>query len=111
MESLISQGLIHIYGTLLWISTMAVLTVEMLRTFRKEESGKSKNSWSLKAEMMALITTTLAGSTGLFLQYEWDLWKSLAELEFWWVHSMIMVWILFSIVFFLLDPLFLKKMQ
>lgn len=109
MESLMTKGLIHTCGVLLWIAAIIVITMELLRTFRKGESGKSKSLRRLEVKMMVLITTTFAGSTGLFFLYEWNLWKSLSELDFWWVHSMIMAWILFSIVFFLLDPLFLKK--
>ena len=37
MESLVTQGLIHTYGVLLWIAAIAVISLELLRAFGKEE--------------------------------------------------------------------------
>ena len=111
MESLITKGVIHIHGVLLWIAAITMITLELLRAFRIEKGEESKNRPEVWVTLMGATTTILTGSTGLFLLYEWDIWNRLSELTFWWVHSMILTWILFSIVFFLLDPLVLKRFQ
>lgn len=102
--------MIHIHGVLLWIAAITIITLELLRIFGKEAPDESKGRPG-GFFLMVLITTTLAGSTGLFFLYEWDIWNRFSELNFWWTHAMTLTWILFSVVFFLLDPLILKKLR
>ncbi|MCC8358335.1 hypothetical protein [Salinimicrobium sediminilitoris] len=111
MESLKILGLIHTYGALLWIIVIPIITLNLFRVLEKEERGKNHTQWSVKLTLLALITSILMGSTGLVFLYEWEIWNSIKEGDLWWTHSMILSWILFSFVFFMLDPLLLKRLE
>lgn len=102
--------MIHINGTLLWIAAITIFTIELHRTFGKKREG-AKVRLGTRVILMALITTILSGSTGFYFLYAWDIWNRLFEMNFWWIHAMILAWILFVIVFFLIDPLILKRSE
>lgn len=104
MEYLIAEGLIHINGTLLWIAAIAVITIGPIRNCKKQRKDSQGQS-EARIFIMLLIATVLAGSTGLFFLYELEIWNQVPGGGFWWIHSMVLAWILFSLVFFLVDPL------
>ena len=111
MESLFTQGIIHIQGALLWITGITLLSLEIFRNAKKAEGRKLGSRMNFDGIVMTGIAMVLVGSSGLFFLYEWDIWKRLQELQFWWVHSMILTWILFGVVLFFLDPLILKRYE
>jgi heme/copper-type cytochrome/quinol oxidase subunit 2 len=41
--------------------------------------------------------------------YVLDAWSRYAQIEFWWIHAMTAIWILFTLVLFVLEPLFLHE--
>jgi uncharacterized membrane protein len=59
--------------------------------------------------LQARITTLVTGLSGLYLVYELDLWQRFARVEFWWMHAMVLVWVLFTLVLFVLEPSFLHR--
>jgi hypothetical protein len=38
-----------------------------------------------------------------------DAWGRYLDLSFWWVHLMTLVWLIFTLVLFVLEPLFLHR--
>ena len=58
----------------------------------------------------AKITTLLTGASGFYMLYILDAWDRYFDLSFWWIHAMTLVWILFSLVLFILEPLVLHKL-
>ena len=59
--------------------------------------------------LQARVTTLVTGLSGLYLVYKLDLWQRFAHIEFWWMHAMVLVWVLFTLVLFVLEPLFLHR--
>ena len=41
--------------------------------------------------------------------YSLDAWDSYLDPSFWWVHLMTFVWMLFTLVLFIFEPLFLHR--
>jgi hypothetical protein len=54
-------------------------------------------------------TTLLVGLTGLYLVERGDLWQRFADLRYWWMYAMVLVWALFTLMLFVLEPLFLHR--
>ncbi len=52
----------------------------------------------------ARITVPLAGLSGFYLVWKLDLWGRFAEPRFWWMHAMLAVWVIFSLVLYVLEP-------
>ena len=38
-----------------------------------------------------------------------DAWNRFAELRFWWMHAMVLVWLMFTLMLFVLEPLVLQR--
>lgn len=59
--------------------------------------------------LQARISTLVAGLTGFYMTYELGAWYRFAEPGFWWMHAMIAVWAIFSLVLYVGEPLFLHR--
>ena len=74
---------------------------EQIRTFEKIEG---------KFAFQAKITTLITGLTGFYMLYELDAWDRYLDFKFWWVHAMTLIWVLFTLVLYVLEPLILHKL-
>ena len=36
--------------------------------------------------------------------WRWDLWARFASARFWWMHGMVLVWLVFTVMLFALEP-------
>ena len=54
-------------------------------------------------------TTLLVGLSGFYLVHAWNLWNRFGELSFWWMHAMVLVWAIFTVMLFIAEPLFLQR--
>lgn len=43
------------------------------------------------------------------MTYRLELWDRFLDAGYWWMHAMVGVWALFSVVLFVLEPLFLHR--
>ena len=59
--------------------------------------------------LQARFTTLVAGLSGLYLVYKLNLWQRFLHVEYWWMHAMVLVWVLFTLMLFVLEPLFLHR--
>ena len=41
---------------------------------------------------------------------QYDLWDRFAHAEFWWMHLMVGVWLLFALLLFVIEPLFFGRL-
>ncbi|HEX9600975.1 MAG TPA: hypothetical protein VF985_05765, partial [Mariniflexile sp.] len=53
--------------------------------------------------------TLLTGITGFYMLYEMNAWNRYFDYRFWWLHAMTLVWIIFSLILYVLEPLVLHK--
>jgi hypothetical protein len=47
--------------------------------------------------------------TGFTITAEWDLWDRFLSIHDWWIHAMVGVWLVFTIMLFVAEPLFLHR--
>ena len=57
----------------------------------------------------ARVTTLLVGVSGIYITTVWDLWSRFESPGYWWMHAMVFVWIVFIVVLFVAEPLFLHR--
>ncbi len=62
-----------------------------------------------KFALQARIVTLLTGITGFYLLQVMDAWERYQQHQFWWLHLMTLVWGIFTLVLFLLEPLVLHR--
>lgn len=54
-------------------------------------------------------TTLLAGASGFYMAYRLNLWSGFFTTENWWLNAMVALWLLFTSVLFIIEPLFLNR--
>ena len=42
---------------------------------------------------------------------ELDLWQRFARVEYWWMHAMVAVWVLFTLMLFVIEPLARRRLS
>ncbi len=114
MDYLTLARIIHILGVILWIGGVAMVTTVIVPAVRKMKSKQERYETFQKIEgrfaFQAKIWTLLTGVSGFYMIYQLDAWDRYFHLAYWWIHAMTLVWILFSLVLFIFEPLFLHKL-
>ena len=113
MDELTIARALHVLGVVLWIGGVAMETMVLLPAMRKTPDPAERIAWFKKVEhgfaWQARLATLLVGLTGLYMVYAMNAWSRFAALDQWWLHAMVFVWALFTLVLFVLEPLVLHR--
>jgi uncharacterized membrane protein len=104
---------LHVAAVVHWIGGVSFVTLVLLpgvhrlaapaERARLFEAIESAFSWQAK------FSVTLAGLTGFYMTHRLAAWGRFLDPAFWWMHAMVAIWAVFSIVLFVLEPLFLDR--
>ena len=101
---------LHVLLVVLWIG--GVTTVFLLAV-RDLQAAAERVVFFETAERrfgnQARVTTALTGLSGLYMVVRLDLWDRFLSVEYWWMHAMVAVWLLFTQMLFVAEPLFLDR--
>lgn len=104
---------LHVFGVVLWIGGVGFVTTVLLPAVRRMKSPEERVAFFEAIEgrfaWQARGTTLLVGASGLYLTHVWDLWDRFASLSYWWMHAMVLVWAVFTLMLFVAEPLFLHR--
>lgn len=113
MDGATIARVLHVLGVVLWIGGVAMVTTVLLPATKRMKTPAERVLFFETVErgfaLQARVTTLVTGFSGLYLVYKLDLWQRFAHIEFWWMHAMVLVWALFTLVLFVLEPLFLHR--
>lgn len=105
--------ILHILGVVLWIGGVAFVTTVLIPALRRmPDQGKRYDLFETlegRFSFQAKITTAITGLSGLYMIYYLDAWTRYLSLDFWWMHLMTLIWFIFTVVLFILEPLFLHQ--
>ena len=103
----------HVLAVVLWIGGVGFVTTVLIPSIRKTEEPAARlkifEAIESKFGFQAKLTTLVAGISGLYMLEVTDGWSRYLNSEFWWLHLMTFVWAVFTLVLFVLEPLFLHK--
>ena len=110
MDDVAIARALHVLAVMWWIGGVATLTTVILPNARRSDRGvaefeKAERRFALQAR----IATLLAGLSGFYMVVRFDLWDRFALAEYWWMDAMVGVWLLFTLVLFVAEPLFLDR--
>jgi uncharacterized membrane protein len=104
---------IHILGVVLWIGGVAMVTTIILPAVKKLKSPEERVEFFEKIESkfqkQAMTTTLITGLSGFYMISKLHAWSRFLDSSFWWMWAMVIVWLIFTIMLFILEPLFLKN--
>ena len=105
---------LHVIGVVLWIGGVAMVTTVILPAVRRLAKPEERVAMFERIEhrfaWQARITTIVTGVSGFYLVHLLDAWDRFRHLSFWWMHAMVLVWVLFTLMLFVLEPLILRRL-
>ena len=105
--------IIHILAVVLWIGGVGFVTTVLIPSLRKTQKPEDRlklfETLEGKFSFQAKITTVLAGASGVYMLHVMNAWHRYSMPQFWWLHLMTFVWLIFTLVLFVFEPLFLHK--
>jgi len=114
MENFTLARVIHVIAVILWIGGVAMVTTVIIPAIKKlkskEEQIKTFEQIEGRFAIQAKITTLLTGLTGFYMLYVLDGWDRYFDYKFWWIHAMTLVWIIFTLVLYILEPYVLHRL-
>ncbi|WP_236951504.1 hypothetical protein [Mariniflexile rhizosphaerae] len=100
-------------AVIFWIGGVAMVTTVLIPAIRKMKSKEEQIQTFEQIEgrfaIQAKITTLLTGITGFYMLYELNAWNRYLDYKFWWIHAMTLVWIIFSLILYVLEPFILHR--
>lgn len=113
MDSFVLARTLHVLALIHWIGGVWLLALvilpglqakvpraQRLPVFEMIEGGFGRQ---------ARISTIVTGLTGLWMTYKLDAWHRFVDASYWWMHLMVVVWVLFTFVLYIAEPLVLHR--
>ncbi|MDP3313910.1 hypothetical protein [Lutibacter sp.] len=114
MEYLTFARVLHVLSVVLWIGGVSMVTTVIIPAVKKMKSKEEQIETFEKIEgrfaLQAKITTLITGLSGIYMVYASNAWNRFLEPRFWWFHTMVIVWVLFTVVLYILEPFVLHKL-
>lgn len=113
MSDLIFARALHVLAIVIWIGGVCMVTTVLLPTIRRNFPASDRLTIFHKIEnrfaMQARFVTLLAGLSGFYMVWRMRIWDRFEYANFWWMHAMFFVWLIFTVMLFILEPLVLDK--
>ena len=101
------------FGVVLWIGGVGFVTTVLLPAVRRMKDPAERvaffEAFEGRFAWQARFTTLLVEATGFYMADAWDLWDRFAQPVFWWIHAMVAIWVVFTVMLFVAEPLFLHR--
>ena len=113
MSLLVFARTIHVICIVLWIGGVAFMTTIVIPAVRRtpdpqqrwELFEKFENRFALQAKFVTIVAV-ISGVTMIVIL---NAWQRYLDISFWWMHLMSLVWIIFTLILFVFEPLFLNR--
>jgi uncharacterized membrane protein len=113
MADLALARAVHVLAVVLWIGGVALVTTVLLPAIRQAHPPPERfaafHALERRFARQARWTTLLAGATGFYMAWRFDLWSRFADAGFWWMHAMVLTWLIFTLMLFIIEPLLLDR--
>lgn len=113
MDEIAIARALHVFAVVLWIGGVSFVTTVLLPAVRRFKSPEERLTFFDAIERrfawQARITTLLAGLTGFYMLMRLDLWSRFLSVNYWWMHAMVIVWLIFTVMLFVAEPLILHR--
>jgi uncharacterized membrane protein len=113
MNDVILARALHVLGVVIWIGGVAVITTIVLPAARRGAFGpdplRAFETIEQRFAWQARVAVIIVGLSGLYMTYRLDFWDRFRSASFWWMHAMVVVWLLFASILFVAEPLIARQ--
>jgi len=104
---------IHVVAVVLWIGGVGVVATVVMPEIRRsrppEQCFAALHEIERRFAPQARITTMLAGASGLYMVWRLNAWIWFDSPDTWWMPAMVLIWLIFTLLLFVIEPLFLDR--
>ena len=112
MDVLVLARVLHVLAVVHWIGGVAMVTLVILPQMRALPAGdriamfeQLEGGFGAQAKASTLV----AGLSGLWMLWLTDGWALFLLSAYWWLHLMVAIWAIFTLVLFVLEPMVLHR--
>jgi uncharacterized membrane protein len=107
MDDVAIARAIHVLAVVIWIGGVVFTTV-LLPLIRRTRAPQERLAFFEAVERrfiwQARIATLLVAASGFYMVDRLSLWGRFRLVEFWWMHAMVGVWLIFTLRLFIAEP-------
>lgn len=115
MDDFVLARVVHVLSVVLWIGGVAMVTLILLPVLKQMSSPGDAmvffTSFRRRFAAQARITTLLVGLSGFYMTFILDAWYRFIQWQYWWMHSMVLIWLLFTFMLFVAEPKSRKQVK
>jgi len=104
---------LHLLGVVFWIGGLAFVTTIILPAIKKLKSAEEAIEFFEKVEhrfaLQVKIASLITGLSGFYMISKLHAWERFLYLSYWWMWAMVIVWLIFTLLLFVIEPRVLKK--
>ncbi len=108
MDEFVFARVLHVLGVVLWIGGVAMVTTVLLPTLLRMQSATEAmvffDNFRRRFAAQARYSTLFVGLSGFYMTHVLDAWYRFTQWQYWWMHTMVLIWLLFTIMLFVLEP-------
>lgn len=113
MDDVVIARALHVLAVVIWIGGVAMVTTIALPAVRRGDLGGDRlrafGAIEHRFAWQARIAVVVVGLTGFYMSARLDLWDRFRSAQFWWMHAMVCVWLLFTVVLFVAEPFIVER--
>ena len=113
MNDLTLARAIHVISIVIWMGGVAFVTFVLIPILRRSSFRTDQlaifNAVENRFAAIARAMVLLAGASGFYMTYKLDAWDRFSQLQYFWMHAMVFLWILFFLALFIIEPFILKN--
>ena len=113
MDDIAIARAIHVFAVVVWIGGVAMVTTVILPVVRRGEKERLALLEAVERRFIwqARIATLLVAASGFYMVGRLDLWDRFRTIEFWWMHAMVLLWMIFTLILFIGEPLMQRRVR
>jgi uncharacterized membrane protein len=113
MIDVIVARALHVVAVVIWIGGVSMATTVVLPNVRHGRLGDNHlqvfQAIERRFVWQARTAIVVVGCTGFYMIARLEQWDRFQSADFWWMHAMVSVWLLFAFVVFAAEPLILHR--
>lgn len=113
IDSLTLARAIHIVSIVIWMGGVTFVTIVLIPVLRKSTFAQDQLTIFNKIEnrfaQIAKVMVILAGLSGVYMVDALSAWDRFLQPIYFWMHAMVIIWLMFFLALFVIEPFFLKN--
>ena len=106
---------LHLLGVVIWIGGVSMVTTVIIPAARRlptiDERMALFSAVERRFVWQARGAVIVVGLSGADLATRLGLWRELDSVSYWWLWAMIGVWLIFSLMLFVVEPLLKRRVE